>query len=61
MKKFDIFTALVYMIIGGLIVLYFIAIPLLADMNLFKLPITPSEVHYTTTITKEGVTHNYEE
>lgn len=60
MKKFDIFTALCYVIIGGLIVLYFISIPLLADFNLKNLPLTGNQEYHSTTITKEGVTHDYE-
>lgn len=61
MKKFDIFTLAAYIIFALMVVAYFISIPLLAKWNIFKLPLSPSEQYHTTTITKEGVTHNYEE
>ena len=61
MKKFDIFTLAAYIIFAIIVVAYFISIPLLAKWNIFKLPLSPSEQYHTTTITKEGIIHNYEE
>lgn len=60
MKKFDLFTALAYIIFGALVVLYFILIPILADFNLLGLSIPSNRdtTTYTTTITKEGITYD---